>query len=536
MLHRRDPAARLERRGRRLRMATASAALALLGAAGCSYVPDWANPVEWYDTAYEGVFGDDVGDLPPPTRRPVAEAPPPGEQRGFPTLAQVPSRPEPQSTADGRQQQVAGLASDRDRARYTDEELRPPGANRPLTAPERPMLARPAAPPASTPASTGLADALPTLSAPAPRPPVTATPAPPPAPSPPPLRQAPAAVAAAPGFGASPPAPPPPRNDLLGSVPSIVQRAPPPPTPTPFGTAPVPAALGAAVPAPPPAAYGGQPPAYQPPAYQPPAAPMQTAGLYPLPAPPAGVPPLPAAPGSYPVPAYPQPAYPPPPATPSAGLYPAPPAGVPPLPTAPGAYAAAPAVVAPAAPALPLAADQNTFAQTYQQFLAQQGNAFRQPSAYAPAPPAALPFAAPGGGYAAPATAEPVGYAAAPPLIGGVGEPAATVLFGTGASGLDAAARREVATVARAAKEQGGTVRVVGHASQRTANMSLERHREVNFNLSVDRAEAVARELRRQGVPGERIVVQAVGDSDPRAFEFMPHGEAQNRRTELYLE
>ena len=43
------------------RARTATALVALLALVGCSQVPDWANPVEWYDS----VAGDDVRALPP---------------------------------------------------------------------------------------------------------------------------------------------------------------------------------------------------------------------------------------------------------------------------------------------------------------------------------------------------------------------------------------------------------------------------------------------------------------------------------------
>ena len=52
---------------------------------------------------------------------------------------------------------------------------------------------------------------------------------------------------------------------------------------------------------------------------------------------------------------------------------------------------------------------------------------------------------------------------------------------------------------------------------------------------SLDRANIVARELRRRGLASDRIVVQAKGDAEPLYFEFMPDGEAQNRRVEIFV-
>jgi len=37
-------------------------------------------------------------------------------------------------------------------------------------------------------------------------------------------------------------------------------------------------------------------------------------------------------------------------------------------------------------------------------------------------------------------------------------------------------------------------------------------------------------------VPRENIIVEAKGDEDPVFFEFMPNGEAYNRRVEIYLQ
>ncbi len=79
-------------------------------------------------------------------------------------------------------------------------------------------------------------------------------------------------------------------------------------------------------------------------------------------------------------------------------------------------------------------------------------------------------------------------------------------------------------------------VRVVGHASRRTGDMSYGRHIAANFNVSIDRANAVARELTRLGVEPSRLLVEAVGDSQPRYHESMPSGESENRRVEIFLE
>jgi outer membrane protein OmpA-like peptidoglycan-associated protein len=81
-----------------------------------------------------------------------------------------------------------------------------------------------------------------------------------------------------------------------------------------------------------------------------------------------------------------------------------------------------------------------------------------------------------------------------------------------------------------------GTIKVVGHASSRTANMPVERHLEVIFQKSQARADAVAQALIRAGVPADRVQIEAVGDSQPIYYESMPKGEDGNRRAEIYVQ
>jgi flagellar motor protein MotB len=81
-----------------------------------------------------------------------------------------------------------------------------------------------------------------------------------------------------------------------------------------------------------------------------------------------------------------------------------------------------------------------------------------------------------------------------------------------------------------------GSVKVVGHASSRTANMPVERHLEVIFQKSHARATAVAQALIRAGVPADKVQIEAVGDSQPIYYESMPKGEAGNRRAEIFVQ
>lgn len=108
--------------------------------------------------------------------------------------------------------------------------------------------------------------------------------------------------------------------------------------------------------------------------------------------------------------------------------------------------------------------------------------------------------------------------------------------FGHSSTGLTAQARSTIANVARSVAQSGRGVRVVGHASQRTRDMNYQKHKRANFNVSLDRAGAVADVLRKNGVPAERIIVEARGSDQPVYHEFMPQGEAYNRRVEIFIQ
>jgi outer membrane protein OmpA-like peptidoglycan-associated protein len=112
----------------------------------------------------------------------------------------------------------------------------------------------------------------------------------------------------------------------------------------------------------------------------------------------------------------------------------------------------------------------------------------------------------------------------------------ATILFANGSSQIDARGQQVLAQVMRLHRQNGGTLRVVGHASSRTRAMDPVRHNMVNYNVSVARANAVARELIRMGARPEKVFAGAVADADPRYYEVMPTGEAGNRRAEVYID
>jgi outer membrane protein OmpA-like peptidoglycan-associated protein len=113
----------------------------------------------------------------------------------------------------------------------------------------------------------------------------------------------------------------------------------------------------------------------------------------------------------------------------------------------------------------------------------------------------------------------------------------AVVFFPRDAAVLTTKAKAEVLSAARSyqSRQGAGFVRVVGHSSSRTGDMPMARHLAVVFQHSQDFATAVADELIRDGVPADKVLIEAVGDSQPVYYESMPQGEAGNRRAEILL-
>lgn len=116
--------------------------------------------------------------------------------------------------------------------------------------------------------------------------------------------------------------------------------------------------------------------------------------------------------------------------------------------------------------------------------------------------------------------------------------PTSVIFFPGDGTLLSAEGRAQVRAAVETFKANGerGFMRIVGHASSRTSNMPLEKHLVVIFDKSQDRANAVAREAIREGVPANKVLVEAVGDSQPVFYESMPKGEDGNRRAEIFIQ
>jgi outer membrane protein OmpA-like peptidoglycan-associated protein len=107
------------------------------------------------------------------------------------------------------------------------------------------------------------------------------------------------------------------------------------------------------------------------------------------------------------------------------------------------------------------------------------------------------------------------------------GSPAAVVTFPENSIGLDANGIAQVQAVVAAyrAKGGGGYVRVVGHSPSGAANLPADRQLMQSFERSQACATSVARELIKDGVPANRVLVDATST--------LAAGE--QRRAEIFL-
>ncbi|MBT5919336.1 MAG: OmpA family protein [Alphaproteobacteria bacterium] len=443
---------------------TALTAVIALGLGGCSTLPEWANPVDWYDSA----FSDD-GSAPPKSTRQVADS---SENKSFPSLKTVPAKAPATSSREDLAAAANGLIADRDKAKYTDEDLRSGGKS----------ATQQAAKTAAKPVMKQVAVATPV--APAPRP------------------VAPAPVAPAPVSAAPRQVPVEPVNSKLARMPKLASAAPAQPVPT---IAPLPAKVKPVAPAP-------LPPLVAPIA---PAAKLASPVMISTSPPPAPLPPLVAG-------------------------------GAPAQVQATQQGYMTPTMAAPSFPN----AGQNVLSQMFAASLAQSASTVSTaPASSRFNAPVAQPINAsqsslPGivlAAYNDPLTGKTASSVTVNPGAALVSAPASArklvVHFANGSSKLGRKAKKELRTAAEAYKtNRRGVIRVVGHASHFTKNMNLARHRMINFRVSLDRANEVARELVRQGVDASAVRVEALSDADPIYYEHMPEGQSHNRRAEIFLE
>ncbi|MCZ6744907.1 MAG: OmpA family protein [Alphaproteobacteria bacterium] len=113
---------------------------------------------------------------------------------------------------------------------------------------------------------------------------------------------------------------------------------------------------------------------------------------------------------------------------------------------------------------------------------------------------------------------------------------AASLRFKTGSARIGKGDRKKLREVAALQRKHNAMLRIIGHASSRTRDLDPVTHQIVNFRISVDRAHAVARELVRLGVPPGKLNIGAKSDQERVFYEFMPAGETENQRAEIYIE
>ena len=112
----------------------------------------------------------------------------------------------------------------------------------------------------------------------------------------------------------------------------------------------------------------------------------------------------------------------------------------------------------------------------------------------------------------------------------------AVVQFGRGSSGLGGVSQDVIADVARMQKRNGGTVRIVAHASEDFAASTPQTIEQGNYDISRRRALAITNLLMTFGVPRGSIIAEAASDAEPAFATNTARGVAANRRAEVFLD
>jgi outer membrane protein OmpA-like peptidoglycan-associated protein len=123
---------------------------------------------------------------------------------------------------------------------------------------------------------------------------------------------------------------------------------------------------------------------------------------------------------------------------------------------------------------------------------------------------------------------------AAPPT--GAPMQVAVIQFGAMSVELNGKDQAVLVRVAQVQRSNGGKVRIVAHSAQDAAGSSPEVLARDNFEVSRQRAIAVANQLMRLGVPANRIAAEAASDEEPAYETNTARGLAANRRAEIFVE
>ena len=111
----------------------------------------------------------------------------------------------------------------------------------------------------------------------------------------------------------------------------------------------------------------------------------------------------------------------------------------------------------------------------------------------------------------------------------------ATINFKSGSSLISSKDIKKIRKVIKIAADKNAQVRIVGHASTRTKDMSQLEHKLANFDISDKRSQAVAKVFVENKFPPSRLITEAVSDSKPLFHESMPAGTFGNQRTEIFI-
>ena len=112
----------------------------------------------------------------------------------------------------------------------------------------------------------------------------------------------------------------------------------------------------------------------------------------------------------------------------------------------------------------------------------------------------------------------------------------ATINFPSGSSSVNYNGLKKIKKIVKLAKERNAKIKIVGHASKRTKDMPLNKHKLVNFSISHKRAQTVAKiVVEKYNFPSENLITEAVSDSKPLFREDMPAGTTANQRTEIFI-
>ena len=111
----------------------------------------------------------------------------------------------------------------------------------------------------------------------------------------------------------------------------------------------------------------------------------------------------------------------------------------------------------------------------------------------------------------------------------------ATINFKSGSSLISSKDIKKIRKVIKIAADKNAQVRIVGHASTRTKDMSQLEHKLANFDISDKRSQAVAKVFVENKFPPSKLITEAVSDSKPLFHESMPAGTFGNQRTEIFI-